>query len=197
VNEVRERNSNVIKNFGIQIKYNSRSGTHNMCVRRASVPRGRARARGRTRARARAHPSACSPILRELRFPRSHALTPLAAAAFGAPSPRLACRYKQYRDVSLCGAVEQMYAELAGRHRARFASIQIVSTHLVPAGIKASLDYNPEVDGDVLPPAVSRASMKEFLDSQVKFPLAHRIPRASSKTLRSTFVARRPTTFVG
>ena len=135
VNEVRERNSNVIKNFGIQIKYNSRSGTHNM--------------------------------------------------------------YKEYRDVSLCGAVEQMYAELAGRHRARFASIQIVSTHLVPAGVKASLDYNPEVDGDVLPPAVSRASMKEFLDSQVKFPLAHRIPRASSKTLRSTFVARRPTTFVG
>ena len=135
VNEVREKNSNVIKNYGIQIKYNSRSGTHNM--------------------------------------------------------------YKEYRDVSLCGAVEQMYAELAGRHRARFASIQIVSTHLVPAGIKASLDYNPEVDGDVLPPAVSRASMKEFLDSQVKFPLAHRIPRASSKTLRSTFVARRPTTFVG
>jgi large subunit ribosomal protein L18Ae len=135
VNEVRERNSNVIKNFGIQIKYNSRSGTHNM--------------------------------------------------------------YKEYRDVSLCGAVEQMYAELAGRHRARFASIQIVSTHLVPAGVKAQLDYNPEVDGDVQPVAVKRASMKEFLDSQVKFPLSHRIPRASSKSLRSTFTARRPTTFFG
>ena len=135
VNEVRERNPHVIKNFGIQIKYNSRSGTHNM--------------------------------------------------------------YKEYRDVSLCGAVEQMYAELAGRHRARFASIQIVSTHLVPAGVKAQLDYNPEIHGDELPTAVKRASMKEFLDSQVKFPLSHRIPRASSKTLRSTFVARRPTTFVG
>ena len=47
VNEVRERNSNVIKNFGIQIKYNSRSGTHNMCVRRASAPRGRARTQAR------------------------------------------------------------------------------------------------------------------------------------------------------
>ena len=39
VNEVRERNSNVIKNFGIQIKYTSRRGTHNLGVRRAAARR--------------------------------------------------------------------------------------------------------------------------------------------------------------
>ena len=30
VNEITEKNSNYVKNFGIWIKYNSRSGTHNM-----------------------------------------------------------------------------------------------------------------------------------------------------------------------
>ena len=135
INEVRERNTNVIKNYGIQIKYNSRSGTHNM--------------------------------------------------------------YKEYRDVSLCGAVEQMYLELAGRHRARFRSIQIVSTGLVPAGVKQTLEYNPEIHGDTPPVAVKRASLIGFLDSKIKFPLPHRIQRASTKSLRSTFTARRPTTFFG
>ena len=133
INEVRERNSNVIKNFGVTIKYNSRSGTHNM--------------------------------------------------------------YKEYRDVSLCGAIEQMYAELAGRHRARFGSIQIIDTRVVPAGIKKTNEYNPELHGDVPPVAVKRPSVVQFLDSQIKFPLSHRIPRPASKSLRATFTARRPTTF--
>jgi large subunit ribosomal protein L18Ae len=133
VNEVREKNPNVIKNYGITIKYNSRSGTHNM--------------------------------------------------------------YKEFRDTSLCGAVEQMYAELAGRHRARFGSIQIVDTRIVKAGIKATAEYNPEIHGDVLPESVKRPSLVQFLDSKIKFPLSHRILRASTKTLRSTFTAKRPTTY--
>lgn len=132
VNEIRERNTNTVKNYGITIKYNSRSGTHNM--------------------------------------------------------------YKEFRDVSLCGAVDQLYAELAGRHRARFHSIQIVDTRIVPAGIRANNRYNPETDGDEVPPAVKRPSIKQFL-GKVKFPLAHRIARAPSKALRSTFSASRPTTF--
>lgn len=133
VNEVRERNSNIVKNYGVTIKYNSRSGTHNM--------------------------------------------------------------YKEYRDVSLCGAIEQMYAELAGRHRARFGSIQIVDTCIVPAGVRASNRYNPEIHGDNVPVAVQRPNVKQFLSSKVKFPLPHRIQRAATKSLRSTFVANRPTTF--
>merc|ERR1719218_286633 len=55
VHEIRERKNDTVKNYAITIKYNSRSGTHNM--------------------------------------------------------------YKEYRDTALVGAVEQMYAELAGRHR--------------------------------------------------------------------------------
>ena len=133
VNEVREKNSNVIKNYGVTIKYNSRSGTHNM--------------------------------------------------------------YKEYRDVSLCGAVEQMYAELAGRHRARFGSIQIVDTRLVPAGVKATAEYNPEKDGPIPPLSVKRPSLVTFLDSKIKFPLSHRILRPSSRAARSTYSAKRPTTY--
>lgn len=135
VNEVREQNTRTIKNYGITIKYNSRSGTHNM--------------------------------------------------------------YKEYRDVSVCGAVEQMYAELAGRHRARFSSIQIVDTRIVPAGVRASRRYNPEIHGDNVPVAIARPSIKQFLDGGIKFPLAHRIQRAPTKDTRSTFVAKRPTTFFG
>jgi len=133
VSEVRERNANIVKNYGITIRYNSRSGTHNM--------------------------------------------------------------YKEYRDVSLCGAVEQMYSELAGRHRARFQAIQIVDTSIVPAGARAMRRYNPELHGDNVPISVKRPSIKQFIDSKVKFPLPHRIQRAPSKALRSTFNASRPTTF--
>lgn len=133
VNEVRERNTRIVKNYGIQIKYNSRSGTHNM--------------------------------------------------------------YKEFRDVSVCGAVEQMYADLAGRHRARFSSIQIVDTCIVPAGVRASKRYNPEIHGDNVPVAIKRANVKQFLKGTLKFPLTHRIQRAPTRDTRSTFVARRPTTF--
>jgi large subunit ribosomal protein L18Ae len=133
VNEIREKNTNTVKNYGISLRYNSRSGTHNM--------------------------------------------------------------YKEYRDTSLVGAVEQMYSEMAGRHRARFGSIHITDTCIVPAGIKAANKYNPEEDGDVAPVGVKRPHVKQFLDSKIRFPLPHRIPRPSEKKYRTTFKANRPTTF--
>ena len=103
--------------------------------------------------------------------------------------------YKEYRDVSLCGAVEQMYAELAGRHRARFGSIQIVDTKTVPAGKRALKRYNPEIHGDTPPIAVAKESVKQFHSSKIKFPLPHRTPRNGDKSKRSTFVASRPSTY--
>jgi large subunit ribosomal protein L18Ae len=133
LNEIREKNANIVRIYGITIRYNSRSGTHNM--------------------------------------------------------------YKEYRDVSVCGAVEQMYAELAGRHRARFGSIQIVDTRVVPAGVRAFNRYNPELHGDEVPIAAKRPNVIQFLASNIKFPLPHRIQRAPTKALRSTFNASRPTTF--
>ena len=133
VHEIRERNHNTVRNYGITIRYNSRSGTHNM--------------------------------------------------------------YKEYRDVSLTGAVEQMYQELAGRHRARFSNIHIVDTTTVPAGLRATKKYHPDLHGPVPPPAVKRPGVKQFLDSKISFPLPHRLPRPSSKKYRTTFKANRPTTF--
>lgn len=132
VNEIREKNVNVVKNYGITIKYNSRTGEHNM--------------------------------------------------------------YKEFRDVSLCGAVEQMYAELAGRHRVRFHGIKIVDTKVVPAGVRAVNRFDPE-SGEPVPPSVKRASIKQFLASKVKFPLPHRIARPATKALRTTYSAKRPTTY--
>jgi len=130
--EIREKNSNIVKNYGLTIRYNSRSGTHNM--------------------------------------------------------------YREYRDTRLAGAVEQMYADMAGRHRARFHSIHIVDTKEVPCGTRAAKRYNPEVDGDIPPVTVTRPGVKEFARNS-KFPLVHRIQRAATRALRSTFVAQRPTTF--
>lgn len=36
--------------------------------------------------------------------------------------------YKEYRDVTLTGAVAQMYLEVAGRHRGRASGVQIIKT---------------------------------------------------------------------
>lgn len=66
VNEITEKNSRYVKNYGIWIKYNSRSGTHNM--------------------------------------------------------------YREYRDTNLNGAVDNLYNDMAGKHRARSKSIQIIRT---------------------------------------------------------------------
>jgi len=85
--------------------------------------------------------------------------------------------YKEYRDTTLTGAVEKMYAELASRHRARKSSIQIVRTAVVKAA------------------DCRRPNTQQFLKSDIKFRLMHRVPRASSKEFRKTFKAQRPCTF--
>ena len=42
--------------------------------------------------------------------------------------------YKEYRDVTLTGAVAQMYLEVAGRHRGRASGVQIIKTAELTAG---------------------------------------------------------------
>jgi len=113
-----EKNGKVIKNYGIWLRYDSRSGTHNM--------------------------------------------------------------YREYRDLTLCGAVTQLYDEMAGRHRTRPRSIQIIRTGIVETK-------------DVL-----RANILQFATRGVKFPLPHRVDTAKRgmKALTDkTFAASRPTTF--
>ncbi|OWM78772.1 hypothetical protein CDL15_Pgr002943 [Punica granatum] len=64
--------------------------------------------------------------------------------------------YKEYRDTTLNGAVEQMYTEMASRHRVRFPCIQIIKTATVPAKL------------------CKRESTKQFHNSKIKFPLVFR-----------------------
>jgi len=117
VNEIFEKNNRIAKNYGIWLRYNSRSGTHNM--------------------------------------------------------------YKEYRALTLTDAVDQMYSEMASRHRARYASIQIIRNAIIPA---AELRRNINM---------------QFAKSGVRFPLAHRIPRDSHRKFKKVFTRNRPTTFMG
>lgn len=116
--EIVEKNSRIVKNIGIWLRYNSRSGTHNM--------------------------------------------------------------YREYRDLTTCGAVTQCFNEMAGRHRARPRSIQIIRT----ASVKAA--------------DLRRANGMQFAKKNVKFPLAHRVAsgkRGMKALSSSTFTTVRPTTF--
>jgi large subunit ribosomal protein L18Ae len=126
VNEIRERNRRIVNNYGITLRYNSRSGTHNM--------------------------------------------------------------YKEFRDVTLNDAVQMLYMDMAGRHRARFSSIQIRDTKIVPAGVRA-IKRSGDANG------CSSENVKQFLKSSIKFPLPHRVPRATSRANNSVYKAAAPTTF--
>lgn len=86
--------------------------------------------------------------------------------------------YKEYRDVTTTGAVEQMYMEMSGRHRARWSSIQVLKVH------------------EVAKEDVRRPNTLQFMDEGLRFPIPHVRPRASEKSKRPTYLAKRPVTFV-
>jgi large subunit ribosomal protein L18Ae len=66
---------------------------------------------------------------------------------------------------------------MASRHRARFRSIHVIRV----AEVKAA--------------DLRRAHMKQLVDPSLKFPLPHRVMRAPSRRFKSTFLAKRPSTF--
>ena len=115
VHEIFERKPTKVKNFAIWLRYDSRSGTHNM--------------------------------------------------------------YKEVRDVSVNSAIDKLYQEMASRHRARRASIQIIRT----AEIKSS--------------ECKRDNVVQFHDNKIKFRLLHRVPRATHQRYRTTFRAAAPSSF--
>jgi len=115
LNEIYEKKPNKIKNFGIVLRYISKTGTHNI--------------------------------------------------------------YKEYRDTSRVGAVQQLYQDMAGQYRARFRAIQIISV------------------GEVKAADCRRANTKQFHDFKIKFPLPHRVLKRATKKV-SSFVARRPSTHI-
>ncbi|KAK9267138.1 hypothetical protein L1049_009557 [Liquidambar formosana] len=116
INEIFEKNPTKIKNYGIWLRYQSRTGYHNM--------------------------------------------------------------YKEYRDTTLNGAVEQMYTEMASRHRVRFPCIQIIKTATIPAKL------------------CKRESTKQFHNSKIKFPLVFRKVRPPTRKLKTTYKASRPNLFM-
>ena len=93
--------------------------------------------------------------------------------------------YKEYRDVSICGAVEQMYSEMSSRHRARASSIQIRETCVVPGPMLSAIKGK----------GIQRVALRQVIGSKVKFALPHRVQRTPKKSLRSTFLAKRPSTY--
>jgi large subunit ribosomal protein L18Ae len=86
--------------------------------------------------------------------------------------------YKEYRDLTLNGAVEQMYDEMASRHRVRMPCIQIIKTATIPVAL------------------CKRVNTKQFHDSKIKFPLTYRKIRPPTRKLKTTYKASRPNTFV-
>ncbi|KAF3445004.1 hypothetical protein FNV43_RR14697 [Rhamnella rubrinervis] len=116
INEIFEKNPTKIDNYGIWLRYQSRTGYHNM--------------------------------------------------------------YKEYRDTTLNGAVEQMYNEMASRHRVRFPCIQIIKTATIPAKL------------------CKRESTKQFHNSKIKFPLVFKKVRPPTRKLKTTFKASRPNLFM-
>nr|AQS22647.1 60S ribosomal protein L18a [Pseudodiaptomus poplesia] len=111
VEEIREKNPLKVKNFGIWLRYDSRSGTHNM--------------------------------------------------------------YREYRDMTVNGAITQCYRDLGARHRARAHSIQIIRCETVAAS------------------KCRRPLIVQTHDSKIKFPLAKRVQRPSGSLVK----ANRPPTY--
>merc|ERR1712098_291980 len=71
--------------------------------------------------------------------------------------------YKEFSALTANDAVESMYQEMAGRHRARYRSIHIIKVQ----EIEASKCLRPNV--------------KQFLKANIAFPLPHRVIRANKK----------------
>ncbi|KAH9606962.1 hypothetical protein KSS87_009356 [Heliosperma pusillum] len=115
-NEIYEKNPTIIKNYGIWLRYQSRTGYHNM--------------------------------------------------------------YKEYRDTTLNGGVEQMYTEMASRHRVRAPCIQIIKTATVPDDL------------------CKRENTKQFQGDKIKFPMVFRKVRPPTRKLKTTYKASKPNLFM-
>ncbi|TIA69592.1 hypothetical protein E3P92_03538 [Wallemia ichthyophaga] len=82
--------------------------------------------------------------------------------------------YKEFRELSRVDAVQALYQDMAARHRARFRSVQILRV----AEIEKTED-------------IRRPYIRQLLTKNLKFPLPHN----RNKNYRSSFQAKRPSTF--
>mmetsp|Transcript_28098 Transcript_28098/g.54827 ORF Transcript_28098/g.54827 Transcript_28098/m.54827 type:complete len:154 (-) Transcript_28098:163-624(-) len=84
--------------------------------------------------------------------------------------------YKEYRDVLVCGAVEQMYMEMAGRHRAKWSSINILRIEQLSSK------------------ECTRLEIKQFHKYNLKFPISHFVFKTPWNKKTSLVKASRPQT---
>ncbi|XP_045603976.1 large ribosomal subunit protein eL20 [Procambarus clarkii] len=115
INLVVERKPQVVKNIGIWLRYDSRSGTHNM--------------------------------------------------------------YREYRDLTVSGAVTQCYRDMGARHRARAHSIQIMRVETVSVG------------------KCRRPLTTQFHNSNISFPYLSHTKKKNMKMDRITYGRPTPMTF--
>ena len=87
--------------------------------------------------------------------------------------------WKEFRDTTRTGAVNQLLGEMAGKHRVPPARIQIFEVKVIKAADS------------------KRANLKQFFNQKLAFPLPHRVLTAPNKRYRTVFKARRATTFFG
>lgn len=83
--------------------------------------------------------------------------------------------YKEFRSTTLCGAVSQLYNEMAGRHGGRSETIHIIKTVVLQA------------KDCVRPKSI------QFNETSLRYPKITDGKRAPTATHRSTFTASRPT----
>eukprot|EP01128_Nolandella_sp_AFSM9_P011970 TRINITY_DN8850_c0_g1_i1.p2 TRINITY_DN8850_c0_g1~~TRINITY_DN8850_c0_g1_i1.p2 ORF type:complete len:177 (-),score=50.17 TRINITY_DN8850_c0_g1_i1:99-629(-) len=116
-NEIFEKNPATVKNFGISLRYQSRTANHNI--------------------------------------------------------------WKEFRDTTRVGAVNQLLQEMNGRHRTTYNRIQIMEVKEIKAA------------------DLKRANTKQFIDPKIAFPLPHRQLAAPSRAFRTKFKAQRASTHFG
>ena len=79
------------------------------------------------------------------------------------------------------GAVDQLYNEMAGRHKAQRESVTIVRTTVIPA--------------DKVEENARRVYTKQVIKQGVRFPVLSRLIRNSDRQYRTVFKASRPSLF--
>lgn len=95
--------------------------------------------------------------------------------------------YKEFRSNTLCGAVSQLYMDLAGRHSGRAETVQIIRTKVI------NKLAQPGVETDK--PTLRRENTIAFVAGEKKFVNTDRRKRAPIAAFKSTFKASRPTLF--
>nr|UXY87803.1 60S ribosomal protein L18A [Cryptomonas curvata] len=82
--------------------------------------------------------------------------------------------YKEYRDVLMSSAIEQMYIEMSGKHKAKWSSIIILRIEEL---------RNKEC---------IRNSTKQFHSYDIKFPIIRNICKSELRGINSNFKSKKP-----